>query len=148
MIAVIQRVNQGQVIINKKIYSSINHGYVILLGIFEDDNEKDADKLVKKIINLRIMADDNGKMNKSIVQTDGEILVISQFTLCAEIKGQRRPSFIKAMSPQNARKLYDLFVQKMRQNNIIVKTGRFQNYMEVRIANDGPVTIIADSRKI
>ncbi len=146
MIAIIQRVKKGSVKIEDKIFSQINHGYVILLGIFEDDNEIDLVKLTEKITNLRIMSDEEGKMNKSIIKTKGEILLVSQFTLCADVSGGRRPSFIKAKKPDEAKKLYDFFVQKLQEKNIPVKTGRFGEYMEVQIVNDGPVTIIVDSK--
>ena len=148
MIALIQRVSKGKVSIQDKTYSEITKGYTILLGIFEDDSEKDVEKIVDKIINLRIMSDKEGKMNKSIVETNGEILVVSQFTLSADLSGGRRPSFIKAMKPDEAEKLYEFFVKKLRGKGIPVKTGKFGEYMEVHIFNDGPVTIIVDSKKL
>lgn len=147
MISLIQRVSSGSVTINDKLYSKINAGYVILLGIFEKDNEKDADKLVEKIINLRIMSDSEDKMNKSILYTKGDILVVSQFTLCADLTFGRRPSFIKAKKPDEAKKLYEYFVKKLSQSGLTVKTGKFGAMMQVEIINDGPVTIIIDSRK-
>ena len=115
------------------------------MGIFEDDDENDVVKLVDKIIKLRVMADDQGKMNLSIIDMKGEILVVSQFTLCADITGGRRPSFIKAKNPTEAEKLYNFFIQRLREKNIPVKTGKFGKYMTVEIFNDGPVTIILDS---
>ncbi len=148
MIALIQRVSKGKVIISNEIYSEIGPGYVILLGIFEDDNEKGVEKLIDKIINLRIMSDQEGKMNKSILETEGEVLVVSQFTLAADLSAGRRPSFIKAMKPDQAEKLYELFVKKLKEKNITVKTGEFGARMEVQIFNNGPVTIIVDSQKI
>lgn len=148
MIALIQRVTKGTVGINNAIYSEINHGYVILLGIFDNDNKDDAEKLVEKIINLRVMSDEQKKMNRSIIETKGEILLVSQFTLCADVAGGRRPSFIKAKKPYEAKKLYELMVNKFKEKNISVKTGKFGEYMEVNIINDGPVTIIVDSKKI
>ncbi len=146
MIALIQRVNQGKVFIDKKLYSQIGRGYLIFLGIFNKDNQEDIVKLVDKIAHLRIMADHQGKMNQSIMQTKGEILVVSQFTLCANLKGGRRPDFFLAMKPGGAKKLYSLFIQKLQEKNLIVKTGEFGAYMEVQIVNDGPVTIILNSK--
>jgi len=146
MIALIQRVNKGVVNIHGKPYSSIGAGYVILLGIFEDDTEQDVNKLVDKIIGLRIMSDKEDKMNLSIMDVKGEILVVSQFTLCADVSGGRRPSFIKAKKPEEAEKLYKLFVEKLKQAGLNVKTGKFGEYMEVQIFNDGPVTIILNSK--
>jgi len=148
MIALIQRVTSAQVSVNDSIFSKINHGFVLLLGIYEDDTEVDVDKLVEKIINIRIMSDENKKMNKSIIETKGEILIVSQFTLCADISGGRRPSFINAKKPDEAKKLYQLFVKKLKQKNIKVETGKFAAYMEVHIVNDGPVTIIVNSKEI
>lgn len=148
MIAIIQRVNEGKVSINNLVYSEIGCGYVILLGIFDKDAEEDVTKLVDKIVNLRIISDEEKKMNRSIVDTKGEILIVSQFTLCADVSGGRRPSFIKAKNPDEAKKLYELMVKKLKEKNIPVKTGEFGAYMEVQIVNDGPVTIIVDSKKI
>lgn len=148
MIFLLQRVTGAKVIINNKIYSEIKQGYVILLGIFQEDNENDVIKSIEKIVNLRVMADKNGKMNRSILDTKGEILVVSQFTLCANLKGGRRPDFFPAKKPDQAEKLYDLFIQKLKEKNITVKSGLFAAYMNVKIFNDGPVTIIIDSKKI
>lgn len=148
MIAIIQRVTKGKISIDNSVYSEIGCGYVVLLGIFDNDTENDVEKLTEKIINLRIMSDKDKKMNLSIVDTKGEILLVSQFTLCADVSGGRRPSFIKAKKPDGAKKLYELMVQRLKEKNISVKTGKFGAYMEVKIMNDGPVTIIVDSKKI
>ncbi len=148
MIALIQRVAMGKVRIANKTYSDIGHGYVILLGIFEDDNEQDVIKLVEKIPDLRIMGDEKRKMNRSILETKGAILVVSQFTLTADTSGGRRPSFIKAKEPGEAQKLYELFVHKLQEKRISVKTGKFGEYMEVQIYNDGPVTILLNSKDL
>jgi D-tyrosyl-tRNA(Tyr) deacylase len=145
MIALIQRVKSAKVIIEEKEYSKINRGYVILVGFCQDDNEKIVLKMAEKIANLRIMADENGKMNLNIYQVKGEILVVSQFTLCADTS-QRRPSFIKALEQKKAEKLYQLLINQLKEKNIPVKTGKFGCYMQVEIVNDGPVTIILDSR--
>lgn len=148
MIALIQRVDRGKVVISNQTISEIEHGYVILLGIFKKDSDKDVIKLIDKVVNLRIMSDENGKMNKSIIETGGQILVVSQFTLAADLTGGRRPSFINAMEPIEAEKIYNLFVKGLREKEIDVKTGKFGEYMQVQILNNGPVTILADSKKI
>lgn len=161
MLAVIQRVTKGSVTINEpprlrrsgamgkpRRLNSIKEGYVILLGIFKDDDENDVKKLVRKIAHLRVMADEKRKMNYSIKDVNGEILVVSQFTLCADLTYGRRPSFIKAKKPEEAKKLYELFVRKLQDHDIKVKKGAFGEYMQVEIINDGPVTIIIDSNKL
>lgn len=148
MIALIQRVKKGSVTVSGRLVSEIDTGLVILLGIFQDDEKEDVEKLTKKIVNLRIMSDLEGKMNRSIIDTEGDILIISQFTLCADLKYGRRPSFIKAKDPGEAEKLYRLFVKELQKKQIKVKTGEFGTYMQVFLINDGPVTIIVDSRKL
>ena len=148
MIALIQRVKKAKVQINKRIYSEISKGYTILLGILKDDTEEDVKKLARKIANLRIMSDNQGKMNLDIKQAKGEILLVSQFTLAADLSKGRRPSFIKAKKPDEALKLYKLFIKELENQNIPVKTGKFGTYMQVHIQNDGPVTIIVDSKLI
>jgi len=145
MIAVIQRVKSGKVLIEGKVFSQINYGYVILVGFCEEDNENIVSKMAEKIANLRIMADKNGKMNFNLSQVQGEILLVSQFTLCADTS-QRRPSFIKALEHKKAEKLYHLLLKKLEEKNLPVKTGKFGSYMTVEIINDGPVTIILDSK--
>jgi len=145
MIVVIQRVKSGRVLIENKVYSKINHGYVILVGFCQGDEENIVSKMAEKIANLRIMADKDGKMNLNLSQVKGEILLVSQFTLCADTS-QRRPSFIKALEPQKAEKLYHLLAKKLEEKNLLVKTGKFGSYMTVEIKNDGPVTIILDSK--
>ncbi len=147
MIALIQRVKNASVKVEKKIVSEISRGYLILLGILKGDSEKDVEKLAKKIAYLRIMPDEKGKMNKDIIETKGEILVVSQFTLAADLTAGRRPSFVKAMEPKKAKELYEFFVKRLKDYGIVVKTGSFGSYMQVFIQNDGPVTIIADSKK-
>lgn len=147
MIALIQRVTKASVSIDNKIYSQIKKGYVILLGIFDFDNQQHIDILIKRIINLRIMADENNKMNFSIKETNNEVLVVSQFTLCADTSKGRRPSFIHAKNPKEAEKLYIKFVKTIKEKGVKVKTGEFGTYMNVKIHNDGPVTIILDSKK-
>ena len=145
MIAVVQRVKSGRVLIENKVYSKINHGYVILVGFCQEDNENIVSKMAEKIANLRIMADKDGKMNLNLSQVKGEILLVSQFTLCADTS-QRRPSFISALNEEEAKKLYQFLIKKLQEKNIPVKTGSFGNYMTVEIINDGPTTIILDSK--
>jgi D-tyrosyl-tRNA(Tyr) deacylase len=147
MIALIQRVIKGSVTKNNEMIAKISKGYVILLGIYEDDSEEDITKIVNKILNIRIMSDAQDKLNLSIKDIQGEILLVSQFTLCADLTYGRRPSFIKAMHPDKARTMYESIIEKLRLENIYVQTGSFGNYMEVEIVNDGPVTIIVDSKK-
>ena len=148
MIALIQRTASAKVTVKTKLISEIGKGYIVLLGILEEDEETDVLKLVEKISSLRIMSDAEGKMNLSIADVKGEILVVSQFTLAADLSYGRRPSFVKAKKPDEAKALYELFVLKLKEKNIPVKTGEFGTYMTVDIANDGPVTIIADSKKL
>lgn len=148
MIAIIQRTSSAKVTIKDEVISEIGKGYIILLGIFEEDIETDVLKLVEKVSTLRIMSDAQDKMNLSITDVKGEILVVSQFTLVADLSYGRRPSFVKAKKPDEARAIYELFVAKIREKGIPVKTGNFGEYMEVTIVNDGPVTIIADSKKL
>lgn len=146
MRALIQRVTSGKVTINNQITGQIGKGYVILLGVKAGDSGKEADFLVEKIINLRVMSDENGKMNLSIKDINGEILVISQFTLYADITGGRRPLFIQAAKPELAKHLYLYFIDKLKEAGIKnVQTGEFGAYMSVEIVNDGPVTIMIES---
>ena len=137
---IIQRVKKANVTVDKKPVGSINAGYVILLGVKKDDTEKQADKLAEKLLNLRIMADDEGKMNRSIVDVQGEILVISQFTLYADTKS-RRPGFTDAADPEDAERLYTYFVQQLKKSKLKIETGIFGAYMAVELINDGPITI-------
>lgn len=142
----IQRVLRGAVTIDRKEKREIGKGYVILLGVKEGDGEKQVDMLVKKTVELRIMADDAGKMNKSILDVGGDILVVSQFTLYADTSGGRRPSFIHSAKPEIAKPLYELFIRKLKDSGIQnVKNGEFGADMEVEIINDGPVTILLES---
>lgn len=148
MISLIQRVSQASVYINSESVAEISQGYTILVGIYEIDTKLDIEKSVDKILNLRIMSDEEDKMNRSILDTKGEVLLVSQFTLCGDISGGRRPSFIKAKKPEEALILYEYMIELLRKQGVSVKTGKFGNYMDVRIHNDGPVTIIVDSTNI
>ncbi len=146
MRAVIQRVERAGVKINYKEFSSIKSGILVFLGIEKEDSPADADYILDKSINLRIFEDDQGKMNLSLLETAGALLVVSQFTLLADCRKGRRPSFVNAEEPQKAQKLYDYFLDKAGQQ---VKTccGKFQEMMKIELINNGPVTIILDSRK-
>ncbi len=147
MRAVIQRVKKASVTIDNHIHSSINQGLLVLLGIEDDDEKDDGDWLAAKIVNMRIFSDENGLMNKSVLDYDGEILVVSQFTLFAQTKKGNRPSFIRASKPDIAIPVYQLFCQKL--SNCLgkeVKEGIFGADMAVDLTNDGPVTIWMDTK--
>ena len=144
---IIQRVKEAKVLDREKkeVTGQITNGLFVLLGIKKGDSEKEADYLVEKLIKLRIMSDKLEKMNLSIKDVKAEILVVSQFTLYGETKGQNRPSFINAEEPIKAKKLYDYFIKRLKSLEIKVETGSFGNYMEITSVLDGPVTIIIDS---
>jgi D-tyrosyl-tRNA(Tyr) deacylase len=147
MIAVVQRVSEASVTIGNHIKGSIQDGFMILLGIEEADNQEDIDWLVKKIINLRIFNDDEGVMNNSLIDTEGDILLISQFTLHASTKKGNRPSYIKAAKPDVAIPLYQKFISITEQQlGKKIETGEFGADMKVSLVNDGPVTILIDSK--
>ncbi|MFH0853251.1 MAG: D-aminoacyl-tRNA deacylase [bacterium] len=146
MRATIQRVSQARVDVGDKTISSINQGLVVLFGVGQDDTEQDLDWLIKKLIELRIFSDDQGKMNLSIIEAKGEMLLISQFTLFANCNNGRRPSFIQAAEPELARKMYELALKKIADQGIKIVTGQFGTYMNVHLVNDGPVTINLDSQ--
>ena len=146
MRAVVQRVKQSSVKAGNEIVGQIGKGLLVLLGVAKDDTAKDADYLVNKIINLRIFEDQDGKMNRSLLETGGELLAVSQFTLLADCRKGRRPSFVEAAQPQKAIDLYTKFVDLVREKGVKVQTGRFRAMMEVALINDGPVTIIIESR--
>ena len=147
MKVVVQRSKKSKVTINNKVNGSINKGYVLLVGFTHGDTTDIVDKMINKILNLRIFEDENDKMNLSIKDINGSILSISQFTLYADSKKGNRPSFINAMKPDEASKLYDYFNQEL-SKNIEVNTGIFGADMKVEIYNDGPVTIILDSDEL
>jgi D-tyrosyl-tRNA(Tyr) deacylase len=148
MRAVVQRVSRAKVTVNGKVTGEIGRGLLVLLGIAERDGEADADYLVEKIVNLRIFEDADDKMNLSLNDIGGQMLVVSQFTLYGDTRRGRRPSFISAASPERANELYEYFVRKALTHVVNVQTGRFQAMMDVELVNDGPVTIILDSEKI
>jgi len=146
--AVVQRVARGKVTVEGQVKGEIGKGYVVLLGVQVDDTEKDALYLADKVLNLRIFPDEEGKMNLSILDVGGSILVVSQFTLLGDCRYGRRPSFIQAARPEMADELYNKFVQLLKDSGLNVATGQFQTDMLVEIANDGPVTILLDSKKL
>ena len=145
MRAVIQRVKQSSVKTEDQIVGQIGQGLLVLLGVTKTDSAKDADYLVNKIVNLRIFEDEEGKMNRSLLDIGGELLAVSQFTLLADCSKGRRPSFVAAAEPDKAAELYEKFVTSVRQRGVSVQTGRFRAMMEVSLINDGPVTVIIDS---
>ncbi|MBR3523087.1 MAG: D-tyrosyl-tRNA(Tyr) deacylase [Bacilli bacterium] len=144
MRVLVQRSKKSSVSVDDKVIGSIDSGLVILVGFTYGDTELDIDYMVKKVLNLRIFDDDNGVMNKSVLDIGGSILSISQFTLYADTKNGNRPSYIKSLKAEEATKLYDLFNQKLKEY-IRVETGKFQADMLVKIENDGPVTILLES---
>ena len=146
MRAVIQRVKSASVTIDDSLYSNINKGLLILLGVEKDDTQKDADYLVSKILKLRIFEDENEKMNFSISDIKGEIMVVSQFTLAGDCKKGTRPSFDNAKNPKEANELYEYFIQELKKSGLNVQTGVFRAIMEVALVNDGPVTFVLDSK--
>ena len=140
MKALIQRVKSASVSISGELYSSINKGILIFLGVEKEDEKVNAEKLADKILKLRIFEDENEKMNLSVKDVNGELLVVSQFTLCGDCKKGTRPSFDKAASPQDAVDLYEYFIKYLKEQKIKVETGKFRAMMDVELVNDGPVT--------
>ncbi len=148
MRAVVQRVSRASVKVNGEFTGRIAAGLVVLLGVAHDDIESDADYLAAKIAGLRIFEDQEGKMNCSVVDVAGAVLAISQFTLFGDVRRGKRPSFDAAARPEPARALYEHFVERVRALGVPCETGRFQEMMEVELVNQGPVTILLDSRKL
>lgn len=146
MRAVIQRVTTSKVQVGDEIVSQTGPGLLVLLGISRSDEEKDADYLSDKMVHLRIFGDDEGKMNRSLIETGGEIMVVSQFTLLGDCRKGRRPSFVEAAPPERAEQLYEYFVNQLKLKGIRVATGQFQAMMTVSLVNDGPVTLILESK--
>lgn len=147
MRAVVQRVTYSKVTVDGVIQGEIQKGLNVLLGIGQDDSEKDIEYLAEKIINLRVFEDSNGKMNLSLRDVNGELLIISQFTLYGDTRKGKRPSYDKAARPEVAEAMYNKFVDYCKQYDIKVQTGKFQAMMMVEIQNDGPVTLLIDSKK-
>lgn len=145
---VAQRVKHASVTVNGETVSSIQTGLMVLIGVEEGDTEKDAVYIADKICKLRVFTDENDKMNLSVRDVAGEVLLVSQFTLLGDARGQNRPGFVKAAPPDEADRLYRLTADRVTRNGVAVRTGRFRTHMEVSLLNDGPVTILLDSRKL
>jgi len=148
MRAVVQRVSEASVEVDNKIIGKINNGLLVLLGVGKDDSEEDVKYLAEKIVNLRIFDDKDGKMNLSLLDVNGELLIVSQFTLYGDCRKGRRPSYSESATPEKAEKLYNLFVDFSKKSGLKVETGRFGAYMKVSLVNDGPVTLLLDSKKV
>jgi D-tyrosyl-tRNA(Tyr) deacylase len=148
MRVVVQRVNQASVTVGGDVAGRIGHGLLVLLGVAGDDRAEDGSQLARKLVDLRVFEDGDGKMNLSLAEVGGEMLVVSQFTLLSDCRKGRRPSFVNAAAPELARTLYEDFVSHVRARGISVATGVFQAHMEVALVNDGPVTLLLDSRKL
>jgi D-tyrosyl-tRNA(Tyr) deacylase len=148
MRAVVQRVSRASVSVDGKVTGEIGPGLVILVAVGKEDTVTTASAMAEKVANLRIFGDDAGKMNRSLIDTDGAALAISQFTLYGDARGQRRPSFIQAGAPELGKALYEEFVRALRGLGVRVETGVFQAHMAVELVNDGPVTILLDSEKV
>jgi len=147
MRAVVQRVSRARVTVNGVVTGEISSGLVVLIGVGRDDTSAVACAMAQKVANLRIFEDGQGKMNRSLLDVNGSALVVSQFTLYGDARGQRRPSFIAAAPPEQAKKLYEEFSEGLRRLGVIVATGVFQAMMSVELVNEGPVTILLDSDK-
>jgi len=147
MRAVVQRVSRAQVTVNGIVTGKIGRGLLVLLGVSRGDREADADYLADKITGLRVFEDRDGKMNLPVAEISGGVLVVSQFTLYGDVRRGKRPSFDAAAPPEQARQLYEYFVERIRAAGLPCQTGRFQEMMEVELVNDGPVTILLDSGK-
>lgn len=148
MRAVVQRVTEASVTVEGKTVGSIGSGIMVLLGVEQEDTEKDGAYLAEKLAGLRIFEDEAEKMNLSVQQVGGSILLVSQFTLLGDVRHGKRPSFTQAAPPREADALYEDLADRLRQKGIPVETGQFQAHMEVSLVNDGPVTILLDSRKL
>jgi len=144
---VVQRVSRAQVSVGEEVVGKIDAGLLVMLGVSKDDSSVDAEYLATKVVGLRIFEDENGKMNRSVVEMGGAVLAVSQFTLYGDVRKGKRPSFDDAAPPQVANQLYEDFVQKVRDAGVRCETGRFQAMMQVELVNDGPVTILLDSKR-
>lgn len=147
MRAVVQRVSRAKVSVNGTVSGEIGKGLLILLGVGQTDAKSDADYMAEKVAGLRVFDDSEGKMNRSLAEVGGAVLVVSQFTLYGDVRRGKRPSFDAAAPPEKARELYEYFVERIRAAGLPYQTGRFQEMMQVELVNDGPVTILLDSEK-
>tara|TARA_B100001250_G_C19803792_1_gene792342 strand:+ start:2558 stop:3001 length:444 start_codon:yes stop_codon:yes gene_type:complete len=145
MLSVVQRVNSASVSVDNLLYSNIEQGLLVLLGIEENDIIKDADYLIDKILHLRIFNDKDNKMNRSVLDIQGEIMVVSQFTLLANTSKGRRPSFIKAANPKIAQSLYKYFLDELKKHNLCIQSGKFGAHMDINLVNNGPATFLLQS---
>jgi len=148
MLVVVQRVSSSQVIVEDEVVGKISKGLNILFGVRKGDKREDIKKLVSKIINLRIFQDENNKMNLSLLDIKGEVLVISQFTLAGNVKKGRRPSFDNSEKPELAKEYYEEFIEEIKSHDVTVQSGVFGAHMDVEIQNDGPVTFVIDSKEL
>ena len=148
MRAVVQRVSRARVTVKGETTGDIGHGLLVLLGVGQSDSQADADYMAEKIVGLCIFEDESGKMNRSVADIGGALLVVSQFTLYGDVRRGKRPSFDAAAPPQRARELYEYFVGRVRAAGLRCETGRFQEMMSVELINEGPVTILVDSEKL
>src|SRR5215469_15998571 len=148
MRAVVQRVSRASVKVNGELTGNIGEGLLVLLGVGQDDTDADASYLAEKVAGLRIFEDTEGKMNRSVTDVGGAVLAVSQFTLFGDVRKGKRPSFDAAARPERARALYEHFVERIRATGLRCETGRFQEMMEVKLINQGPVTILLDSRRL
>jgi D-aminoacyl-tRNA deacylase len=147
MRAVVQRVSRAKVTVKEFISGEIGHGLLVLLGVGRDDSEADAIYLAEKVAGLRVFEDEDGKMNRSVQDVAGSVLAVSQFTLYGDVRRGKRPSFDDAAPPEPARRLYELFVERIQAAGLRCETGRFQEMMQVELVNEGPVTVLIDSKK-
>lgn len=147
MRAVVQRVSRARVTVKDWTCGEIGHGLLVLLGVSKSDTDTDASYLAEKIAGLRVFEDAEGKMNRSVQDVSGSVLAVSQFTLYGDVRKGKRPSFDAAAAPEEARRLYELFVERVRAAGLQCETGRFQETMQVELVNEGPVTILLDSSK-
>lgn len=148
MRAVVQRVSRASVKVAAELAGGIDQGLLVLLGVAQDDNAVDANYIADKVVGLRIFEDEGGKMNRSVVDTGGAVLAVSQFTLFGDVRRGKRPSFDAAARPEHAKELYEYFVNRVRTHGVRCETGRFQEMMKVELVNEGPVTMLLDSKKL
>lgn len=148
MRAIVQKVKKAKVEVEGELVGKINHGLLVFVAVTDNDDDKDIDYIKKKIEKLRIFEDDQGKMNLSVADVGGELLIVSQFTLYGDVRKGNRPSFINSSSANKAEEYYEILIDKLKNDGFKVETGRFQTHMDVSLVNDGPVTIQLDSEKL